>query len=39
LNPLGFLNGAQTPQQQQDNPRVMEIAKIFGLDFLRPPGA
>jgi len=27
------------PQQQQDLPRVMEIAKKFGLEFLPPPGA
>jgi len=26
-------------QQQQDIPRVMEIAKKFGLEFLPPPGA
>jgi hypothetical protein len=26
------------PQQPQDNPRAMEIAKKFGLEFL-PPGA
>jgi hypothetical protein len=25
------------PQQQQDIPRVMEIAKKFGLEFLPPP--
>jgi hypothetical protein len=31
--------GAMSPQQQQDIPRVMEIAKKFGLEFLPPPGA
>jgi hypothetical protein len=29
----------QRPQQQQDIPRVMEMAKKFGLEFLPPPGA
>jgi hypothetical protein len=28
-----------SPQQQQDIPRVMEIAKKFGLEILPPPGA
>jgi hypothetical protein len=28
-----------SPQQQQDIPRGMEIAKKFGLEFLPPPGA
>jgi hypothetical protein len=27
------------PQQPQDIPRVMEIAKIFGLEILPPSGA
>jgi hypothetical protein len=31
--------GALSPQQQQDIPRVMEIAKKFGLEILPPPGA
>jgi hypothetical protein len=31
--------GAMDPQQQQDIPRVMEIAKKIGLEFLPPPGA
>jgi hypothetical protein len=31
--------GSLSPQQQQDIPRVMEIAKKFGLQFLPPPGA
>jgi quercetin dioxygenase-like cupin family protein len=44
LTPAGFENffveiGALSPQQQQDIPRVMEIAKRFGLEFLPPPGA
>ncbi len=43
LTPGGFEEffeeiGAMTPQQQQDIPRVMEIAKKFGLEFL-PPSA
>jgi hypothetical protein len=29
--------GAMSPQQQQDIPRVLEIAKKFGLEFLPPP--
>jgi hypothetical protein len=28
-----------SPQQQQDIPRLMEIAKKSGLEFLPPPGA
>jgi hypothetical protein len=28
-----------TPPQPQDIPRVMEIAKKFGREFLPPPGA
>ena len=44
ITPSGFEGffeeiGAMTPQQQQDIPRVMEIAKKFGLEFLPPPGA
>jgi hypothetical protein len=31
--------GALTPPQQQDIPRVMEIAKKFRLEILPPPGA
>ena len=44
LSPAGFEGffeevGALSPRQQQDIPRVMEIAKEFGLDFSpRPPG-
>ena len=43
LTPAGFEQffeevGALTPQQQEI-PRVMEIAKRFGLEFLPPPGA
>jgi hypothetical protein len=29
----------QDPQQPPDIPRVMEIAKKFGLEILPPPGA
>ena len=44
ITPSGFEGffeeiGALTPQQQQDIPRVMEIAKKFGLEFLPPPRA
>jgi hypothetical protein len=28
-----------TPQQEQNIPHVMEIAKKFGLEILPPPGA
>jgi quercetin dioxygenase-like cupin family protein len=43
ITPAGFENffaeiGAMNPQQQQDIPRVIEIAKKFGLEFLPPPG-
>jgi hypothetical protein len=31
--------GAMSPQQQQDIPRVIEIGKKYGLEFLPPPGA
>jgi hypothetical protein len=42
--PLGFDGffeeiGAMSPQQPQDIPRVMEIAKKIGLEILPPPGA
>lgn len=41
LTPSGFEGffeeiGAMSPQQQQDIPRVLEIAKKFGLEFLPP---
>src|SRR5213083_882629 len=44
ITPAGFEGffeeiGALSPQQQQDIPRVMEIAKKFGLQILPPPGA
>jgi hypothetical protein len=44
LTPSGFEGffeeiGAMSPQQQQDIPRVMEVAKKFGLEILPPPGA
>jgi hypothetical protein len=43
ITPSGFEGffeeiGAMSPQSQQDIPRVMEIAKKFGLEIL-PPGA
>ena len=43
ITPAGFEGffeeiGALSPQQQQDIPRVMEIAKKFGLEILPPPG-
>jgi quercetin dioxygenase-like cupin family protein len=43
LTPAGFENffaeiGAMSPEQQQDLPRVIEIAQKFGLEFLPPPG-
>jgi quercetin dioxygenase-like cupin family protein len=43
ITPAGFERffeeiGALTPQQQQDLPRVLEIAGKFGLEFL-PPAA
>jgi len=42
LTPSGFEKffeevGALSPQQQQDIPRVLEIAKQFGLEILPPP--
>jgi hypothetical protein len=44
ITPAGFEGffepiGALSPQQQQDIPRVMEIAKKFGLEFQPPSGA
>lgn len=44
ITPSGFEGffeeiGAMTPQEQQDIPRVMEIAKKYGLEILPPPGA
>ena len=44
ITPSGFEGffeeiGVLSPQQQQDIPRVMEIAKKFGLEILPPPGA
>lgn len=44
ITPSGFEGffetiGAMTPEEQQDIPRVMEIAKEFGLEILPPPGA
>ena len=43
ITPAGFEGffeeiGVLSPQQQQDMPRVMEIAKKFGLEILPPPG-
>ena len=42
--PLGFSDDTlvavgKDPQQRQDIPHGMEIAKKFGLEFLPPPGA
>jgi quercetin dioxygenase-like cupin family protein len=42
ITPAGFEGffeavGALTPRQQQDIPRVIAIAKEFGLEFLPPP--
>jgi mannose-6-phosphate isomerase-like protein (cupin superfamily) len=44
MTPAGFEGffeeiGALTPQQQQEIPRVIEIARRYGLEFLPPPGA
>src|SRR6266478_6509091 len=44
ITPAGFEGffeeiGALSSQQQQDIPRVMEIAKKFGLEILLPPGS
>jgi quercetin dioxygenase-like cupin family protein len=43
ITPSGFEEffeeiGAMNPQQQQDIPRVMEVAKRYGLEILPPPG-
>lgn len=43
ITPAGFEGffetiGALSPEQQQDIPRVIEIAKSFGLEILPPPG-
>ena len=44
ITPAGFEGffeeiGAMSPQQQQDIPRVMQIAKKSGLEILPPPDA
>ena len=44
ITPSGFEGffediGALSPQQQQDLPRVIEIAKKYGLEILPSPGA
>jgi quercetin dioxygenase-like cupin family protein len=44
ITPAGFEGffediGALTPQQQQQIPRVLEIAKKYDLEVLPPPGA
>lgn len=44
ITPSGFEGffeeiGAMPPQQQQDIPGVMNVAKKFGLEILLPPGA
>jgi quercetin dioxygenase-like cupin family protein len=44
ITPSGFEDffeeiGALSPEQQQDIPAVLEIAKKFGLEILPPPGA
>lgn len=44
ITPSGFEGffeeiSALTPQQQQDIPGVMNVAKKFGLEILPPPGA
>lgn len=44
ITPSGFEGffeeiGALSPQEQQDGPRVLEIAKRFGLEILPPPGS
>ena len=44
ITPSGFEGffeeiGAMSPQEQHDMPRVMELAKKFGLEILPPPGA
>jgi quercetin dioxygenase-like cupin family protein len=42
LTPAGFENffseiGAMSPHEQQDIPKVIEVAKRYGLEFLPPP--
>jgi quercetin dioxygenase-like cupin family protein len=44
ITPAGFEGffediGALSPQQQQDIPHVLEIARKYGLEILPPPGA
>jgi quercetin dioxygenase-like cupin family protein len=44
ITPSGFEGffeaiGAMSPEEQQDIPRVLEIAKRFGLEILPPAGA
>lgn len=44
ITPAGFEGffeeiGSLTPQQQQDIPRVIEVASKYGLEILPPPGA
>jgi quercetin dioxygenase-like cupin family protein len=44
ITPSGFEGffediGAMSPQQQQDIPRVMEVAKKYGLEILPPPAS
>ena len=44
ITPSGFEGffeaiGALTPQQQQETPRVLEIAQQFGLEIMPPPDA
>ncbi len=44
ITPSGFEGffeevGAMSPQQQQDIPRVLELGRKYGLEFLPPPGA
>lgn len=43
LTPAGFESffeeiGAMTPEEQQNIPRMIEIASRYGLEFLPPPG-
>ena len=44
LTPPGFEGffeeiGAMSPEQQQEIPRILEVAARFGLEILPPPGA
>src|SRR5215472_10600106 len=44
ITPAGFEGffeeiGVLSPQQQQEIPRVIEIAKKYGLEIMSPPGA